>query len=260
MKVILSRDIRNLGKVGEVITVKDGYGRNFLLSKKYAVAATKENISKLEGKLEELKEKNKQLEALAKQIADILDKTVFNVVRQAADDDTIYGSIRVKDVFNFINEILKKNNISFQINIGGIKIAEPVKALGQYVICIEIFGDVLGKLRLNVCRAAADFEEDVAKFDKKKEKNLLEKKDINKEVVKNEKQKEDTAVSDKNGVDKKDEEKIKKEKKEKKEEEEKKELATVEEKKDKKSNKKVVKESKTTKKDTKSKDSKQAKK
>ena len=138
MKIVLNRDIKNLGKVGEVVTVKNGYGRNFLLPRKYAVAATKTNIAKLQERLDELNKKNSEFIKQAEVIVKILDSSVYNVARQASDDDTIYGSIRSKDIYNFICELLKKNGISFSLDIGGIKIVEPIKTLGQYIIPVEI--------------------------------------------------------------------------------------------------------------------------
>ena len=173
MKIILSRDIRSLGKVGDVVDVKNGYGRNFLLPKKYAVVASKKNIQELQEKLNELKAKNDKLLETAKQVAELLNKSIFNTVRQASDDDTIYGSLRVKDVYNFITEELNKSKINFQMDIGGIKIGEPIKMLGRYSVMVEIFSDVVCKLRINVCRTAADFESDVSVFDKNKEKSLI---------------------------------------------------------------------------------------
>ena len=172
MKVLLNRDIKNLGKVGELVVVKDGYGRNFLLPKKYAIVATKANIAKSQEKIEELKQINQQMIEKAKKIVDLLDNTIYNVTRQASDDDTMYGSVRTKDIFNFINNLIKKNNIDFDLEISGIKITEPIKSLGKYVVYVEIFGDISTNLRVNVCRTSVDFEEDIATFDKKREKNL----------------------------------------------------------------------------------------
>ena len=102
MKILLNRDVKNLGKVGDVVSVKNGYGRNFLIPRGYAIVATKVNIAKLQDRLEELKKQNEVLIKNAKTVAEILEKEIFNVVRQAADDDTIYGSVRTRDVYNFI--------------------------------------------------------------------------------------------------------------------------------------------------------------
>ena len=102
MKIVLNRDVKNLGKVGDVCEVANGYGRNFLLPKGYAIVASKQNIEKLNKKIEELKAKNAKLEEDATKVVALLEKEVFNVVRQAADDDTIYGSIKNRDVYKMI--------------------------------------------------------------------------------------------------------------------------------------------------------------
>ena len=192
MKIILNRDVKNVGKVGEVREVSDGYGRNFLLPKGYAVVATKANIAQIESKLAELKEKNAQAAKDAVAVAELLSKEVFNTVRQAADDNTIYGSIRTKDVYNLIKTCLSANNNGFDFDIGGINIATPIKALGQYVIPVCLFGDVFASIRLNVCRNQSDFESDTAAFDKKMQQALAvaEKKNAEKVEAKEEKKEE----------------------------------------------------------------------
>ena len=178
MKIVLNRDINGLGRVGEIVAVKDGYGRNFLLPKGYAIVANKANVAKLQVKLEEMKARNNQMFELAKKAKDVLESSVLNMVRQAADDDTIYGSVRNRDVYNLMLEILKKNNIDFVCDLGSIKIESPIKSLGKYIVVIELFGDVIADARVNVCRAIADFESDVVAFDKKREKALLKDKDV----------------------------------------------------------------------------------
>ena len=178
MKIVLNRDINGLGKVGEIVAVRDGYGRNFLLPKGYALVANKANVAKLQVKLEEMKAKNNQMFEMAKKAKDVLENSVLNMVRQAADDDAIYGSVRNRDVYNLMLEILRKNNIDFVCDLGSIKIETPIKSLGKYVAVVELFGDVFADIRLNVCRAMADFESDVASFDRKREKSLMQSKDV----------------------------------------------------------------------------------
>ena len=173
MKIVLNRDVKNLGKVGDVCEVANGYGRNFLLPKGYAIVANKQNIEKLNKKIEELKASNLKMEEEALKVVALLEKEVFNVVRQAADDDTIYGSIKNRDVYKMIEVFLTNNNIKFVFDLGGIEIKEPIKALGQYKIVVNLFGNVATEIRLNVCRANADFESDVIAFDKKMEQKVL---------------------------------------------------------------------------------------
>ena len=177
MKVILNRDIRKLGKVGDVVTIKDGYGRNFLLPKKYVSVATKANIAKLQEKIEELKIKNSNLLKQAEKVADILNTSIYNVARQASDDDIIYGSVRTKDIYNFICSLLQQNSVDFQLDIGGIIVSNPIKTLGQYIVPVEIFSDIVANIRVNVCRTSADFEQNIDAFDKKREKALMSEKD-----------------------------------------------------------------------------------
>ena len=207
MKILLNRDVKNLGKVGDVVSVKNGYGRNFLIPRGYAIVATKVNIAKLQDRLEELKKQNEVLIKNAKTVAEILEKEIFNVVRQAADDDTIYGSVRTRDVYNFICDLLKKNKIDFNLNIGAVKILEPIRALGKYVVNVEVFSGVESSIRLNVCRAIADFESDVVEFDKKMEQKMLSSKDakenIDKVVAKEVAKIEKTEANDKKEENKK---------------------------------------------------------
>lgn len=172
MKIVLNRDVKNLGKVGDVCEVANGYGRNFLLPKGYAIVASKQNIEKLNKKIEELKASNLKMEDEARKVVALLEKEVFNVVRQAADDDTIYGSIKNRDVYKMIEVFLTNNNIKFVFDLGGIEIKEPIKALGQYKIVVNLFGNVATEIRLNVCRANADFESDIVAFDKKMEQKV----------------------------------------------------------------------------------------
>ena len=166
MKIVLKRDIKNLGKVGDVCEVANGYGRNFLLPKHYAIVANKKNLSELQEKLEKLKEQNEVLVKEANEVANMLNGEVFNLVRQASDDDTIYGSIRTKDIYELINSFLKTNNKNFKFDIGGIEM-QTIKSLGKYVISVYLFADVCAKIRLNVCRIVSDFESDIVAFDKK---------------------------------------------------------------------------------------------
>ena len=166
MKIVLKRDIKNLGKVGDVCDVAGGYGRNFLLPKGYAVVANKANLQKLQEKLKNLQKENETMTEKAKEVANLLGNEVFNLVRQASDDDIIFGSVRTKDIYALINSFLSQNGKTFSFDIGGIEI-QPIKTLGKYLIPVYLFGDVNVNLRINICRIASDFENDIVSFDKK---------------------------------------------------------------------------------------------
>ena len=147
MKIVLNRDIKNLGKVGDLCEVANGYGRNYLLPKGYAIIANKQNIEKINKKIEELKTKNSQMEEQAKKVAEMLEKEVFNTIRQAADDDTIYGSIKNRDIYKMIEVFLTNNNIKFAFELGGIEIKEQIKSLGQYKVFVSLFGNISTEIR-----------------------------------------------------------------------------------------------------------------
>ncbi len=167
MKVILNRDIKNLGKVCDICDVKDGYGRNFLLPNNYAIMANESNIKKLEEKKEVLRKENEKLIEGARKLSNVLSGAVFNVVRQAADDGTIYGSIKVRDIYQFVCDFASKNNVDFSISNSAISLPCKINALGQYVACVNIFGDIVTNVRLNVCRTTADYLEDATSFDER---------------------------------------------------------------------------------------------
>ena len=173
MKIVLNRDVKNLGKVGDLCEVANGYGRNYLLPKGYAIVANKQNIEKINKKIEELKTKNTQMEEQAKKVAEMLEKEVFNTIRQAADDDTIYGSIKNRDIYKMIEVFLTNNNVKFAFELGGIEIKEQIKSLGQYKVFVSLFGNISTEIRLNVCRTNADFESDILAFDAKMKQKLL---------------------------------------------------------------------------------------
>ena len=167
MEVILSRDVKNVGKVGDVCTVKTGYGRNFLIPKGYAIVANKKSVAKLQEQLADLKQRNDELSATATNVASIIENKVFNIVRQASDDRVIYGSVRNRDIRSLICELLHESRISFSIDVGSIKIDSPIKSLGRYLMSIDLFADVSAKIRLNVSRTAVEFDNTIEDFDEK---------------------------------------------------------------------------------------------
>ena len=167
MDVILSRDVKNVGKVGDVCEVKTGYGRNFLIPKGYAIVANKKNIANLQGKIDELRKQNDEMSKIAENVADILNKKVFNIIRQASDDKIIYGSVRNRDIRDLISELLYESKIAFSIDVGSIKIEKPIKSLGQYIVSVNVFADIVAKVRLNVCRTSTEFDDNAESFDKK---------------------------------------------------------------------------------------------
>ena len=145
MKLILQESITGLGNPGDLVQVKSGYGRNYLLPSGKAIIANEENMKVYEAKQEELKlQEEKRLES-AKEIFEKLNE--FSVSQNVAisEEGTMYGSVGTKE----ISELLEANN--FQIERSAVRLPEgSLKELGNYAINIELHPEVVAKINLEL--------------------------------------------------------------------------------------------------------------
>ena len=145
MKLILQESITGLGNPGDLVQVKSGYGRNYLLPTGKAIVANEENMKVYEAKQEELKlQEIKRLES-AKEIFEKINE--FNVSQNVAisEEGTMYGSVGTKE----ISELLEATD--FQIERSAVRLPEgSLKELGNYVIDIELHPDVVAKINLEL--------------------------------------------------------------------------------------------------------------
>ena len=145
MKLILQESITGLGNPGDLVQVKSGYGRNYLLPTGKAIVANEENMKVYEAKQEELKlQEEKRLER-AKEIFDKINE--FSVSQNVAisEEGTMYGSVGTKE----ISELLEAND--FQIERSAVRLPEgSLKELGNYVIDIELHPEVVAKINLEL--------------------------------------------------------------------------------------------------------------
>ena len=145
MKLILQESITGLGNPGDLVQVKSGYGRNYLLPSGKAIIANEENMKVYEAKQEELKlQEEKRLES-AKEIFEKINE--FSVSQNVAisEEGTMYGSIGTKE----ISELLDAND--FQIERSAVRLPEgSLKELGNYVIDIELHPEVIAKINLEL--------------------------------------------------------------------------------------------------------------
>jgi large subunit ribosomal protein L9 len=146
MKLILKEDYGNLGKVGDVVTVKDGYARNFLIPKKIAYLANDGNVRRLEEekKLRVVREKKEQRSAA--DIAAEIEKLSITIPVQVGEDDKLYGSVTSQ----MIADSLKEKG--FEVDKRKIELDEPIKVLGIYTIDIKLHSEVTGKVKVWVVR------------------------------------------------------------------------------------------------------------
>ena len=144
MKVILREDIDNLGKSGELVTVKDGYGRNFLLPRGKAVLASAQNMRQLEHEKTVLAARNAKLKGAAEEQAKKLGAVKAVIKRKVGEQDKLYGSVTVLD----IAEALAAQGQ--QIDRRLIHLAEPIKAVGNYEVELRLHRDVVAKIKVEV--------------------------------------------------------------------------------------------------------------
>ena len=146
MKIILLEKIEKLGALGDVVEVKNGYARNFLLPNGKALRATPENIKYFDDKADELKKKNEaNISEATKELNKLTDK-MFVVVRQAGENGQLYGSVTTRDIANILEEngiVISKNQIS---------LIEPIKNLGIFDVKVNLHAEVSTLIRMNVAR------------------------------------------------------------------------------------------------------------
>tara|TARA_Y100000817_G_scaffold201794_1_gene157915 strand:- start:1040 stop:1486 length:447 start_codon:yes stop_codon:yes gene_type:complete len=144
MKIILTENLENLGKVGDIVTVKTGYARNYLFPKGYAQLATDKNIKSTQ-KLIELKEKKdaiarSNLEALAKR----LDKITLKFELQAGEDDKLFGSV----TSTMIADGIEKEG--YKVDKKEIHLEEPIKHVGNHFVEVHLAHELSAKVKIKV--------------------------------------------------------------------------------------------------------------
>ncbi|TSA26848.1 MAG: 50S ribosomal protein L9 [Ignavibacteriales bacterium] len=146
MKVILRKKFDQLGKVGDVLTVKDGYARNYLIPRQIAYQATKGNILALEEEKKQiLKKEAKELEA-AQKFASNLEKVSITIPVKVGEEDKIFGTVTNQ----MISDSLKEKG--FDIEKRKIEITEPIKSLGIYTVSIKLHPSVSATVKTWVVR------------------------------------------------------------------------------------------------------------
>jgi len=148
MEVILREDVPNLGAMGEVVKVKPGYGRNYLLPRGLAIVANRRNLAELDHQKRLVADKRERERKAARGIADKIDGLVVEVKVRAGEEDRLYGSVTNLDIEKLLRER------SFSVDRRRIDLAEPIKRLGTYRIPIGIVHDVKATITLKVLRDA----------------------------------------------------------------------------------------------------------
>ena len=147
MEVVLLENIKNLGNIGDVVNVKRGHGRNFLIKYGKALKASKINIEFVNKKKSELNEKNVSLKKNAKKIYDIINKKTYKFLKRTKDNDELYGSIRPKEISKTIENIDKAEIKPSQIDLG-----KEINKIGFYQVKINLHAEVLATIHIEVVK------------------------------------------------------------------------------------------------------------
>lgn len=144
MKVILRQDFENLGKFGDIVEVKDGYARNFLIPRKIALPATPGNIKMIETEKKQKAFKLERERLIAQQIAERLSKVELTIPMKAGENERLFGSVTAQMIANELEKL------GFEIERRKILLDEPIKSLGSYEVPIRLHSDISVKLKVNV--------------------------------------------------------------------------------------------------------------
>ena len=152
MQVILLERIGRLGQMGDVVNVKNGYARNFLLPQKKALRATEDNLKRFEKNRSQLEARNLELKKEAEAVAAKLNGQSFVVIRQAGDTGQLYGSVTPRDIADAVTAG------GFSVDRRQIVLERPIKTLGVHATKVALHPEVVVQVSLNVARTEDEAE------------------------------------------------------------------------------------------------------
>jgi large subunit ribosomal protein L9 len=152
MQVILLQRIGRLGQMGDIVNVKDGYARNFLLPQKKALRATEDNRKHFESQRAQLEANNLELKKEAEAVSEKLDKKVFVAIRSAGDTGQLYGSVATRDIADVVTAG------GFTIDRRQVILERPIKNLGLHPVRVALHPEVVVTVSLNVARSEDEAE------------------------------------------------------------------------------------------------------
>jgi len=142
MKVILTHDVPNLGSIGEIVQVKDGYARNYLLPRSLAAVANEANKAQLDHQRRVLEKRREKALAAARLVAQQIEKVSVTVVKQVGEDERIFGSVTTGE----LEELLKSEGID--VSKKEISLLEEVKKVGVYAAQVKLHKDIVAKFKV----------------------------------------------------------------------------------------------------------------
>jgi large subunit ribosomal protein L9 len=146
MQVVLLERVEKLGQMGEIVKVKDGYARNFLLPRKKALRATKENMVRFEEQRAQLEARNLELRSEAEKVQAKIAGLTITVLRQAGDTGQLYGSVTTRDIADGVTAG------GFSVNRTQVALEHPIKNIGLHKVRVALHPEVTTIITVNVAR------------------------------------------------------------------------------------------------------------
>jgi len=147
MKLILKEDVENLGAMGALVDVANGYGRNYLLPRNMAVEANPQNIKEFEHQKKSILAKVKKLRITAEELANKISAVSVIIEAKAGEEDKLFGSVTVKDIAEAISQK------GIEVDKRKIVLEEPIKRLGEYEVKVKVQHDVTATVKVEVKKA-----------------------------------------------------------------------------------------------------------
>ncbi len=156
MDIILLEQVKKLGNVGDVVTVKSGYARNFLIPNEKALLATRANKDLFEARKAEIEKNNAVRTEEAKKSAKAIESKIITVISQAGEDGRLYGSVNSSDIANALNntDVARKQ----------IVLHNPIKYIGVHSVEIAFHGDVTASIHVNIARTEDEAKNSETRF------------------------------------------------------------------------------------------------
>jgi len=152
MKIILTAAVSKLGRIGDIVSVKNGYAKNFLIPAKKAICLTTNNSKIFESKRQEFEAANDQELAVANEVKAKISKKDVIIIEKASDDGRLYGSVNSSVIATNINDIVKQKVASR----GNVVLAKPIKEIGVYTVQLSLHSEVVIDVRLVIARGESE--------------------------------------------------------------------------------------------------------
>ena len=145
MKIILLENVRKVGSIGDIIDVRRGFARNFLISKKKALFASKENIKEVEKIKQELSKKDQEKKKDAKNISEKIKNKTLEIKKLSTENKELYGSVKPTEISKFILQ-----NLKIEINPSLIQPVKEIKTLGTFKVIINLHPEIQSEISIKV--------------------------------------------------------------------------------------------------------------